>query len=80
MGHIKDSYITSSEAAAILGLRPYGIQKLIKRGRLPGEKIAYRWLLPRAIVEEFAKTYQPKVGKPRQKRKYTKRSEKWKTK
>lgn len=80
MGYIKDSYVTSSEAAAILGLRPYGIQKLIKRGQLPGEKIAYRWLIPRAAVEEFSKTYVPKVGAPRKKRKYIKRSEKWKTK
>ncbi len=54
-------------------LRPYGIQKLIKRGKVPAEKIANRWLIPKAFVEELAKTYVPKVGRPRQKRKYTRR-------
>jgi len=72
---IKDSYIASSEAAVILGLRPFVIQKLIKRGRLPGEKVANRWLIPRVAVNEMAKTYQPKVGRPRQQRQSTKRDE-----
>ena len=40
-------------------------------------KIANRWLIPRDVLEEFAKTYVPKVGHPRTKRKYTKRSPKW---
>jgi hypothetical protein len=39
-------------------------------------KIANRWLIPRDVLEEFAKTYVPKVGHPRTKRKYTKRSPK----
>lgn len=75
MPDIKDTYISSSEAAKILGLRPYGIQKLVKRGTIPAEKIANRWLIPRAFVEEFAKTYVPKVGRPRTKRKYTRRNQ-----
>ena len=40
-------------------------------------KIANRWLIPRDVLEEFAKTYVPKVGHPRTKRKYVKRSPKW---
>lgn len=80
MAALRNSYISSSEAAEILGLRPYGIQKLIRRGQLPGEKVANRWFIPRAFVEEFAKTYVPKRGKPRRKRKYTKRSPIWNTK
>jgi len=73
MAGLKDSYLSSSEAAAILGLRPYGIQKLIQRGQLPAEKVANRWLVSRAFVEEMAKTYVPKRGRPRRKRKYTRR-------
>lgn len=60
----KETFISSSEAAAILGLRPFGIQKLVKRGRIPAEKIANRWLIRRAFVEEFAKTYVPRRGNP----------------
>jgi hypothetical protein len=80
MASIKDSHVSSSEAAAILGLRPYGIQKLLRRGQLPGEKIANRWFIPRAAVEELAKTYVPRRGRPRRKRKYTRRSPKWNVK
>ena len=68
------TYIASSEAAFMLGIHPMAIQKLLREAKLPAEKIANRWLLRRADVEEFAKTYVPKVGRPRQKRKYTKRS------
>ena len=77
MAGLKESYMSSGEAAKVLGIHPLAIQKLIHRGQLPAERIAYRWLIPRATVLELAKTYIPKVGKPRQKRKYTKRSEKW---
>ena len=74
---LKESYISSGEAAKILGMHPLAVQKLIYRGALPAEKIANRWLIRRTVVEELAKTYVPKVGRPRRKRKYTKRSPKW---
>jgi len=64
MLELKETFVSSSEAAAILGLRPFGIQKLIKRGKIPAVKIANRWLIPRAFVEEFAKTYVPRRGNP----------------
>jgi excisionase family DNA binding protein len=74
---LNESYISTGEAAKILGMHPLAVQKLIYRGALPAEKIANRWLIRRTVVEELAKTYVPKVGRPRQKRKYTKRSPKW---
>ena len=67
------TFLASSEAADILGIHHMAIQKLLREGKLPAEKIANRWLLRRVDVEEFAKTYVPRVGRPRQKRKYTKR-------
>ena len=60
------TYLPSSEAASNMV-----IQKLLREGKLPVEKIANRWLLRRTDVEEFAKTYVPKVGRPRQKRQCT---------
>ena len=77
MNKLKQTYVSSGEAAGILGIHPLAIQRLIKTGKLPAEKIAYRWLIDRDVLEEFAKNYMPKVGRPRQKRKYTKRSERW---
>ncbi len=73
MATFTTTFLASSEAADILGIHHMAIQKLLREGKLPAEKIANRWLLRRADVQEFAKTYVPKVGRPRQKRQYTKR-------
>ncbi len=70
---LQDNYLSSSEAALLLGIHPFTIQYLLRDGRLPAEKIANRWLIRRDVVEDFAKTYVPKVGRPRTKRKYTRR-------
>ena len=77
MTTLNEQFITTGEAAQILHIHPLAIQKLIYDGRLQAEKVAYRWLIPRKALEDFAKTYIPKQGRPRQKRKYTKRSPKW---
>jgi excisionase family DNA binding protein len=77
MASLNESYISTGEAAKILGMHPLAIQKLIYRGALPAEKIANRWLIPRVAANELARSYVPKVGRPRTKRKYTKRSPIW---
>ena len=77
MTSLNDTHISSGEAAKVLGIHPLAIQKLIHDGRLPAEKIANRWLIPRGALQEFAKDYVGKRGRPRTKRKYTKRSPIW---
>ena len=77
MTTLNESVISSAEAASFLGIHPLSIQKLIYSGALPAEKIANRWLIPRDALNEFAKTYNPLRGRPRTKRKYTKRSPIW---
>ena len=73
MTGLTDTYVSSLEAATVLAIHPMAIQKLLKAGKLRGEKIANLWLIRRADLEEFAKTYVPKIGRPRTKRKYTRR-------
>ena len=73
MTGLTDTYVSSLEAATFLAIHPMAIQKLLKAGKLRGEKIVNRWLIRRVDLEEFAKTYVPKVGRPRTKRKYTRR-------
>ena len=75
MTGLTDTYVSSLEAATVLVIHPMAIQKLLKAGKLRGEKIANRWLIRRADLEEFAKTYEAKVGRPRTKRKYTRRTQ-----
>ena len=64
------TYVSAAEATQTLGITPAG-------GRVPAVKVANRWLLARDDVEAFAATYAGKPGRPRTKRKYTKRSPKW---
>ena len=71
---LTQSVVSSSEAAYFLGIHPLSIQKLIYSGSLSAENIANRWLIQRDELAEFAKTYNPNRGRPRTKRKYTKRS------
>jgi len=65
---------------SIFEIHALSIQKLIYSGALSAEKIANRWLIrliQRHELAEFAKTYNPNRGRPRTKRKYTKRSPIW---
>ena len=68
-----NTYVSSGDAARVLGVHPMSMQKLFRDGPLPGVKIANRWIIRRADLEEFAKSYVSKVGRPRTKRKYTRR-------
>ena len=74
---MEDQFVSSSEAAKLLGAAHITATQLCQYGKLPAIKVANRWLISRGVLEEFAKTYVPKVGHTRTKRKYTKRSPKW---
>ncbi len=74
---LEASYVTSGEAARILGVHPVAVGQMARKGRIPAVKMANRWFIPRAALEEFAKDYTPGRGRPRTKRKYTKRSPRW---
>ena len=75
--NLNNTVISSAEAAKILGIHPLSIQKLIYRGVLSADKIANRYLISRDELMEFAKTHNPNRGRPRTKRRYTKRSPIW---
>ncbi len=74
---IQQEFVSSADAAQILGIKQMSIHALIRDERLPAVKVAYRWLIRRDHLEKFAESYVPKQGRPRLKRKYTKRSAKW---
>ncbi len=67
---VKASYVTSPEAARILGITYVGVAQLVRQGKIPAVKIANRWLIPRDFVEEYAKTYQGRRGRPRTKHRH----------
>lgn len=67
MHDIKAAYVTSPEAAGILGITAVGVAQLVRQGKIPAVKIANRWLIPREFVEEYARTYHGRRGRPRKK-------------
>jgi excisionase family DNA binding protein len=72
-----DDYVTTPQAALVLGIRPESAGLLVRQGKIPAVKIANRWLILRSDLDTFAENYIGKPGRPRQKRKYTKRSPRW---
>ncbi len=65
--NVNADYVSSPQAAKILRITYVGVAQLARQGKIPAVKIANRWLIPRAFVEEFAQTYQGKRGRPRKK-------------
>jgi excisionase family DNA binding protein len=47
------SKMTATAAAELLNITPYSIYRLIKAGKLEGEKFGTVWMVDRASVEEF---------------------------
>ena len=70
------NYISSKEAAEILGITHLGASRLVRQGIIPGVKIGRVYVIPRTAVLEYGKGYVPRRGRPRIKRKYTKKSPK----
>ena len=62
---VNATYMSSPQAAKILRITYVGVAQLARQGKIPAVKIANRWLIPRAFVEEFAQTYEGKRGRPR---------------
>ena len=65
--------ISSSEAAAILGITTSAVSRLVREGKIPGVKIGRVYLIPRIAVHEYSKAHEPRRGRPRKKRRYTRR-------
>ena len=64
---VNAAYMSSPQAAKILRITYVGVAQLARQGKIPAVKIANRWLIPKAFVEEFAQTYEGKRGRPRKK-------------
>ncbi len=56
---------TPSEAALHLGVHHKTISRLMRQGRLPGVKVANRWLIDRDSFAVFSGSYVGKKGRPK---------------
>ena len=59
---LEAQFVSSSEAAKLLGAAHITVTQLCQHGKLPAIKVANRWLIPRDVLAEFSRTYEPKVG------------------
>jgi len=57
--------MTCREAAEALKIHPITLERLLAQGKLPGYKLANRWLVERDAFEAFQKTYVGKKGRPK---------------
>ena len=71
------SFMSSAEHARKLGMIQEAASNQVEQGKLPGVKIGRSYVIPRESVDSFSIGYVPARGRPKAKRKYTKRSPKW---
>ena len=52
-----DDYLTTTEAAAKLGVIPRRVRRLVQEGRLPGSfRHGWAYFIPKEALEKFQKT------------------------
>jgi excisionase family DNA binding protein len=54
--------LSTTQAAARLGITPRQVQRLIEKGHLPGQKVGYSYVVQAADLEQFERR---PVGRPR---------------
>ena len=57
--------MTTSEGARRLGVHPKTLSRLMRNKKLPGVKLANRWLIEETVLDEFRKTYTGREGRPK---------------
>ncbi|HZA25704.1 MAG TPA: helix-turn-helix domain-containing protein [Dehalococcoidia bacterium] len=64
--HMATEYLSTGEAARILGVSRVAVTLMVQKGRVPAIRIG-RWAIPREALLAFAQDYQKGAGgrKPR---------------
>jgi len=56
--------LSTAQVAEVLGVHRVSVAMIVRQGRLPAIKVANRWIVRRGDLDEFAKDYQAKQGRP----------------
>jgi excisionase family DNA binding protein len=62
---VKIKLVSASEAANKLGVHLKTASRLMREQKMGAIKVANRWVVDEATLEEFAKTYVGKKGRPK---------------
>jgi excisionase family DNA binding protein len=57
-----DKFVDVLEAGRRLNIHPESVRRLIRKGRLPAQRYANKWLIRRDVLEEFAARYDGRPG------------------
>ncbi len=60
-------YLSTGEAARILGVHPVAVWQMIQAERIPAMKVGRNWIISRDALLEFAKDYVKGPGRRRKK-------------
>ena len=63
-----DEVLGSTEVGHRLGIHPLSASRLIRQGKLPGNKVGRSWVVKARDVERLARTYEGRQGRPRKRR------------
>ncbi len=66
----EEAFVSSGEAAAILGVTPVAVWQMIRDGRLSARKVGRYYIIRKDVLDAFAKDYVKGPG-PRAKRAQT---------
>ena len=55
-------YLSTGEAARILGVSRVAVTLMVQQGRLPAVRVGRSWAVPKAAPLEFARDYQKGPG------------------
>ena len=73
---IRFEYISTKQMSEYLGITPSAASRVVRLGKVSGIKIGGSYLVSKAEVENLARTYKAHRGRPRKKRRYTRRTSK----
>jgi excisionase family DNA binding protein len=60
--HMTTEYLSTGEAARILGVSRVAVTLMVQRGKLPAIRVGRSWAVPRDTLLEFARTYRKGTG------------------
>jgi excisionase family DNA binding protein len=60
--HMTTEYLSTGEAARILGVSRVAVTLMVQQGKLPAIRVGRSWVVPRDAVLEFARTYRKGAG------------------
>lgn len=56
----RSNYLTSFEAAALLGFTADHVRRLIARGKIKAEKLGHNWIIPKKSLNKIHRQRFPK--------------------